>query len=79
MSVELVALVLLELDAEFVEASIKSAANPEDRALCALVGLLGDQRETARRMLGDAIIKSRPDLRSRVREVVKFSADGAEL
>lgn len=50
--------------------------NKDDDTLAYKAHMLSERKETARRQLGDAIAKIRPDLKSRLRRVNALTYDG---
>jgi hypothetical protein len=59
-----------------LDAKMASKANdPNADQLDAMAGDCAEAEETARRVLGDAIIRADPKMQERVRKTVRFSAD----
>lgn len=77
MALAKIALAFLVADDKYLTAKVKAGAEPENDDLHSAAHMLGEHRETARRALGDAIVRADPQLTDEVRKVVWFSLTDA--
>lgn len=68
------AVAFLEYDHAALDANMHARQEPESEDLARTAHMAGEDRETVRRYLADAIIDADPTLEARIRKVVKFSA-----
>lgn len=73
------ALEFLELDAQTNDAYVKSKCRSTDDDLYREAHMLGERRETARRVLADRLIEYQADWNLRVRNACKFPAIASNL